>query len=94
MIKDGVKTVEIRVAYSSMTKIQKGDVIKFNGDPNCACEVLRVSRYANFAEMMRNENPNAINPYEDAETQLKGIRKIFPPNKEKLGILVFEFRKL
>jgi len=94
MIKNGVKTVEIRVAYPSMAKIQKGDVIKFNGDPNCACEVLRVSKYSSFAEMMQNENPKAINPYEDAETQLRAIRKIFPPRAERLGVLVFELRKL
>ena len=32
LIKFGVKTIEVRVAYSSMQKIKVGDVIQFNND--------------------------------------------------------------
>jgi len=92
LIESGEKTVEVRVAYSGMQNIHEGAVIRFtNGDRRCDRRVIRVSRYDSFAEMMHQEDPKKINPYQSAEVQLREIRRIFPPNKEAIGVIVFEF---
>lgn len=90
MIKSGVKTVEVRVAYSGMKAITVGTFICFNGDSNCVKKVKRVTFYKSFKEMMSKEDPKKINPYRTANEQLTDIRKIFPPEKEKIGVIVFE----
>lgn len=90
MIKDGSKTIEVRVAYPSMKSIRVGTIIWFNDDPNCKRRVKRVGSYASFHEMMKSEDPKKINPHDSAEQQLSDIGKIYPPHKEKLGVLIFE----
>lgn len=91
MIEKGEKTIEIRVGYSGMRKIKAGDTIRFlTKGKSCDRKVLRVTEYRTFDEMMKAENPKAINPHATAEEQLKEIKSIFPPSKEKLGVLVFE----
>ncbi len=94
MIKDGSKTVEIRVAYPSMKSIAVGTIIRFNDDPNCARRVKRVANYKSFAEMMSKEDPKTLNPYRTADEQLADIRKIFPSDKERLGVIAFELEKV
>lgn len=94
MIKSGAKTVEIRVAYPSMKSITVGMIILFNNDSKCARRVKRVTTYKSFAEMMSNEDPKTLNPYRTAQEQLADIRKIFSPDKEKLGIIAFELEKV
>lgn len=90
MIKDGSKTIEVRVAYPNMKSIRAGTVIWFNDDPNCKRRVKRVATYTSFREMMKSEDPKKINPNDSAEQQLSDIGKIYPPHKEKLGVLAFE----
>ena len=91
MIESGEKTIEIRVGYSSMKKIKAGDTIRFLvGKRSCDRRVVRVSIYASFDEMMKHEDPHKINPYKSSKDQLDEIKKIFPPDKERLGVLVFE----
>ena len=94
MIKDGLKTIEIRVAYPSMRSITPGTIILFNDDPSCERRVKRVSQYKTFREVMEREDPEKINPTKSAEQQLTDIRQIFSPDKEQLGILVFELENV
>jgi len=94
LIKDGSKTVEVRVAYQSMKSIVVGTIICFNNDPSCVRRVKRVTYYKSFSEMMSRENPKTLNPYRTAEEQLSDIRKIFPPDKEQLGVIAFELEKV
>lgn len=93
LIERGEKSIEVRVAYSSMKKIGVGDIIRFTSGKNTSCDriVTRVSEYTSFQEMMDNEDPEKINPHKNADEQLTEIRKIFPPHKERIGVLVFEF---
>ena len=91
MIESGEKTIEIRVGYGSMKKIKAGDTIRFLvGNRSCDRRVVRVSNYASFDDMMKREDPRKINPHKSAKEQLDEIKKIFPPDKERLGVLVFE----
>lgn len=94
LIKNGTKTIEVRVAYPSMKSITVGTLIAFNDDPDCTCRVKRVAQYKTFDDMMVAEDPVKIHPTLSADEQLADIKRIFPPEKEKLGVIVFEFEKV
>jgi ASC-1-like (ASCH) protein len=94
LIKNGTKTIEVRVAYPSMKSITVGTVILFNDDPDCSCRVKRVAQYKTFDEMMAAEDPQKIHPTLSADEQLTDIKRIYPPEKEKLGVIIFEFEKV
>lgn len=92
LIKAGTKTIEVRVAYPGMRKIAVGTVIRFSTDSDsCDRRVVRVASYSSFSGMMAQEDPVKINPTKSAEEQLREIKKIFPPSKEKMGVIIFEF---
>jgi ASC-1-like (ASCH) protein len=95
LIANGSKTVEVRVAYTSMLRIKPGDQIRFTcRDEATLTRVKRVTRYTSFEEMFDHERPEAINPTAGRDEQLRAIRDIFPPEKEALGVLAIEIEKL
>ena len=94
LIANGTKTIEVRVAYSSMLRIKQGDHIRFTcRDEATLTRVKRVSRYESFDEMFDHESAAAINPTADRAEQLRAIRDIFPQEKEDLGVLAIEIEK-
>ena len=91
LIKSGEKTIEVRVGYSSMRRIQSGQFLRFySREESCLTKVIRVTEYQSFDEMFKKEDAHAINPNTDAQSQLDEIRKIFPKDKEDLGVLAIE----
>ncbi len=91
MIADGTKTIEVRVGYSSMKRIKPGTLLEFQCQRDaCLTRVIAVREYKSFDEMMSVEDHVKINPHAGKEEQLKEIRKIFQPEKEKLGVLAIE----
>ena len=94
MIAAGTKTIEVRVAYSSMRRIHPGQSLRFEcRDERCLTRVKRVSEYKSFVEMLDSEPLEAINPTITREDQLKELRRIFSPEKEALGVLAIEIEK-
>lgn len=93
MIVRGEKTIEIRVGYDSIRKIQVGDRIRFNDRPESDMIVTRITEYQSFEAMMSAEDHQKINPHATAAEQLKEIKGIFPPHKEKLGVFAIELRR-
>jgi ASC-1-like (ASCH) protein len=90
LIVDGVKTVEVRVGYPRMRTIQAGQELTFvSGDQRFPTTVKRVTEYATFADMLDHEDPRAIGGSlgEDRAALLAAIRSIYPPEKERLGVL-------
>jgi ASC-1-like (ASCH) protein len=77
-----------------MRSIKKGMRIRFNNDYQCECLVTRVTEYSSFAEMMSKEDHRKINPDASAEQQLTEIGRIFPKEKEALGVIVYELQKV
>lgn len=71
-----------------------GTLVAFNDDPDCTCRIKRVALYKSFNEMMATEDSAKIHPTLSAEDQLADIKRIFPPEKEKLGVIVFELEKV
>ena len=93
LIADGIKTVEVRVGYSSVRKIQPGqDLVFIEGDERVATRVKRVTEYPTFEMMLDHEDPRTIGGDlgNDKAQLLAIIRSIYPPEKECLGVLAIE----
>ena len=93
LITDGVKTVEVRVGYQRMRTIQPGQELTFvSGDQRVPTTVKRVTEYVSFAEMLDHEDPRSIGGDlgESRDDLLAVIRSIYPPEKERLGVLAIE----
>lgn len=84
----GSKTVEVRVAYSNIARLKAGDSLLLNETHHYT--VRRIGRYADFEELLSNEDPNAIAPNIPADELLAKIRAIYPPEKEALGAIALE----
>lgn len=93
LITEGVKTVEVRVGYPRMRSIQPGQELTFvSGDQRVPTIVRRVTEYRSFEEMLDREDARSIggNLGESRENLLAVIKSIFPPEKERLGVLAIE----
>ena len=62
LINKGIKTLEVRVGYLDIKRVQKGDTITFREYSNTKFEVLRVTRYKDFPEMLDNEDSSKTIP--------------------------------
>ncbi|UCC52386.1 MAG: hypothetical protein JSV68_00175 [Anaerolineaceae bacterium] len=87
-ILDGRKTVEVRVAYGNIRRLQVGDRLLLNEKHPYI--VRRIGRYPDFATMLEQENPTAIAPDTPPDQLLGQIRAIYPAEKEHLGIIALE----
>ncbi len=93
LITDGVKTVEVRVGYPRMRSIQPGQELTFvSGDQGVPTTVRRVTEYPSFEEMLEREDARSIGGDlgESRENLLAVIRSIYPPERERLGVLAIE----
>lgn len=93
LITDGVKTVEVRVGYPRMRTIQPGQALTFvSGGQRVPTRVKRVTEYSSFEDMLDHEDMRAIGGElgESREDLLAAIRSIYPPEKERLGVLAIE----
>lgn len=93
LINKGVKTLEVRVGYSEIKKVQKGDTITFNDYSNIKFEVIRVTRYEDFPDMLDNEDSTKAIPGVTKYKALEMYQAIYSEEKEALGVYVFELRK-
>ncbi|MEW5872293.1 MAG: ASCH domain-containing protein [Chloroflexota bacterium] len=84
----GRKTIEVRVGYSNITRLQPGDRLLLNGEH--AFAIRRVGRYASFEALLAHEEPAAIAPDIPPEQLLAALRSIYPAEKEALGVVALE----
>ena len=91
-LKNGNKSLEIRVGYSQIKKVKQGDTITFeNYGPN-EFEVLRVSVYDSFRRMLEVEGVDNVLPGMTFDGALRTLRGIYPEDRESLGVYVFELK--
>lgn len=93
LIVDGIKTVEVRVGYPKMRRIQAGHELTFiSGDDTITTRVKRVTEYGSFEELLDHEDAVTIGGDlgESRDELLAAIREIYPPDKEKLGVLAIQ----
>ncbi len=85
----GYKTVEVRVAYSNIARLQVGDTLRLNDQHPYLITAIR--RYPNLETLVAAEDPAQIAPdLPDRESLLAACRAIYPPEKETLGIIALE----
>jgi ASC-1-like (ASCH) protein len=96
LIAAGTKTIEVRVGYPRMRAIQAGQELTFvSGDRRVPTLVKRVTEYPSFDAMLKHENPRSIGGDlgENPGELLAVIRSIYPPEKERLGVLAIEVER-
>jgi HAD superfamily hydrolase (TIGR01662 family) len=84
----GRKTVEVRVGYDNIRRLQPGDQLKLNDEH--LVTISHIDHYADFEEMLAHEDPAAIAPDLPAGELLAAIREIYPPEKEELGAIALQ----
>jgi len=88
-ILSGRKTVEVRVAYSNISRLEPGDVLLLNDQ--YPYRVVDVRRYPDFNALVAAEDPVTIAPdLPGQEALLAACRAIYPPEKEALGVVALE----
>jgi HAD superfamily hydrolase (TIGR01662 family) len=84
----GRKTIEVRVGYDNIRRLQPGDRLKLN-DRHLA-GVRRVGRYSSFEELLAHEDATAIAPDLSADELLGALRELYPSEKESMGVVALE----
>lgn len=87
-ILDQRKTVEVRVAYGNIAKLNEGDILLLNEEHPFI--IRRIGRYADFDELLKHEDPQAIAPHLPPKDLPAELRAIYPPEKEALGVIALE----
>lgn len=88
----GTKPLEVRVGYASIRNIRKGDNIRLEcGRSSGIVQVEDVRIYKTFADMLKQEKAGHIVPDNPAGA-LNVLKGIYPPEKEQLGVHVFELK--
>ncbi|MFD8462987.1 methyltransferase [Streptomyces antimycoticus] len=93
-VESGRKTIEVRVATPEKAAVQVGDAIVFHdqdSDRELDAIVKRITPHASFEDLLSVEDPARIDPDGPREDLLVNLRGIYPPAKEALGALAFEF---
>jgi ASC-1-like (ASCH) protein len=88
-ILSGRKTVEVRVAYSNIARLEPGDILLLNDQHRCV--IVDIRTYSDFDALALAEDPAAIDPdLAGREALLAACRAIYPPEKEALGVVALE----
>src|SRR5262245_35213179 len=89
LILAGHKTVEIRVGYGNIIRLQPGDILFLNEQHRYIITAIR--RYPDFEAMLAVEDPVVIAPdLLDRAALLVACRTLYPPEKEALGVVALE----
>ena len=95
LIQSGKKTLEVRVGYDSINRIQVGERIRLvTHTGSFEVKVSDIRRYQTFKEMMDVEPWERIAPDSRLRDEVLALfKQIYPADKEKLGVVVLEFAR-
>ncbi|MCK6462481.1 MAG: ASCH domain-containing protein [Candidatus Pacebacteria bacterium] len=96
LIYSGKKTLEVRVGYDTINRIQIGERIRLvTHTGSFEVRVNDIRRYRTFEEMLNAESWERIAPdSKSKEEVLLLLKQIYPKNKENLGVIVLEFARI
>ena len=96
LIYSGKKTLEVRVGYDTINRIQIGERIRLvTHTGSFGVRVGSIRKYRTFEEMLDIEPWERIAPdSRSKEEVLSLLKQIYPKNKENLGVIVLEFVKI
>jgi ASC-1-like (ASCH) protein/ribosomal protein S18 acetylase RimI-like enzyme len=90
-IRDGKKTLEVRVGYSSVRKLRSGEQLNFlSKDDSLLVFIKSIRTYPSFTKMLEQEDYRKIVPDQGRSGVEALLRQIYRPDKERLGVYVFE----
>jgi ASC-1-like (ASCH) protein len=87
-ILSGLKTVEVRVAYRNIARLEPGDRLLLNDQYPFV--IRRIGHYASFAELLGHEDPASIAPGLSRQAVLAALQQLYPREKEVLGAIALE----
>jgi len=87
-ILSGRKTVEVRVAYANIARLQPGDRLLLN--ERYQYQIRRIGRYESFEDLLAVEDAAAIAPEIDPQQLLRALRALYPPDRQALGVVALE----
>ncbi len=92
LVMSGKKDLEVRVGYDTINRIQTGERIQLATHTlSYAIQVKAIRRYQDFGTMLQHEPYSRIAPdASSSEEVLALLKNIYPPEKEKLGVVVLE----
>jgi ASC-1-like (ASCH) protein len=95
-IKSGRKTIEVRVGRGSTNGLQAGERVRLiTYSRSFNVRVVGIRRYSTFAEMLDFEPWEKIAlSSESKDRMLSLLRQIYPPHKERLGVVAIEFARV
>lgn len=96
LIFSGRKTLEVRIGYDSINRIQVGERIRLTTHTGSfEVKVSAIRRYQTFDEMLSAESYERIAPDSNSrEEVLSLLKQIYPAQKERLGVVVLEFERI
>ncbi|MFH0875655.1 MAG: GNAT family N-acetyltransferase [archaeon] len=93
MIRDGRKTLEVRVGYNNIKTIQPGEYIQFASRTQYQVVIVNaIRKYSSFKEMMASEDSSLIIPGYNEQEVLNRLRELYPPDKESFGVIVLDIK--
>lgn len=91
----GSKPLEVRVGYDNIKNIRQGEKIKLvSHSQEYIVKIEDVRVYSNFEEMINKENPSLIVPGKNTLQVLWLLREIYKPEREALGVYVFQMKSI
>jgi ASC-1-like (ASCH) protein len=84
----GRKTIEVRVAYPNIVRLEVGDVLVLNELHRY--RISRIAHYPDFETLLAAEDPAAIAPDLPTDEVVPVLRRLYPPEKEELGAVALE----
>lgn len=88
----GAKPLEVRVGYNSIKRYQVGEHVRLEtSQVNAMIQIKAIRTYPSFKSMLEVENWKHIVPdAPNKERALRLLEEIYPPDKEALGVYVFQ----
>lgn len=95
-IMSGRKTLEVRVGYNSIKRLNSGELLQLEtGHSSGVVRIKSIRVYDSFADMLSSESWREIVPQVGTEAEaFKLLRGIYPAGKERLGVHVIEIEKV
>ena len=96
-IKEGSKSIELRLYDDKRKKIELGDWIVFQKEPECketiTVEVVGLVRYANFSYLIDDFAPEVYLGHKSKADALKEVLNFYSAEEqERFGVLGIRFR--
>jgi len=88
LILGGRKTIEVRVGYSNIRRLEVGDRLLLNDRHPFV--IRRIGQYPGFEALLAREDAASIAPDVPPEELLERMRAIYPPEKEALGVVALD----